>query len=120
MALSPRIEIRQQQALVMTPQLQQAIKLLQMSHLELSAFVAAEIEKNPLLELAPPPVPGSGGGALARSDGGDGGFLESVAAQVSLHGYLRAQIGAMRSHPSAIAAALILADELEDDGYLRA
>ena len=120
MTLSPRIEIRQQQALVMTPQLQQAIKLLQMSHLELSAFVAAEIEKNPLLELAPPPVPGNGGGVLAGSGGGDGGFLESVAAQVSLHGYLRAQIGAMRSHPSAIAAALILADELEDDGYLRA
>ena len=48
MALSPRIEIRQQQALVMTPQLQQAIKLLQMSNLELGEYLAAEVEKNPL------------------------------------------------------------------------
>lgn len=50
MALSPRLDLRQSQQLVMTPQLQQAIKLLQMSNLELSAFVAAELEKNPLLE----------------------------------------------------------------------
>lgn len=50
MALSPRLELRQGQSLVMTPQLQQAIKLLQMSNLELQAFVEAELEKNPLLE----------------------------------------------------------------------
>jgi RNA polymerase sigma-54 factor len=49
-ALSPRLELKQGQALVMTPQLQQAIKLLQMSNLELQAFVESEIEKNPLLE----------------------------------------------------------------------
>ena len=56
MALSPRIELRQSQSLVMTPQLQQAIKLLQMSNLELADYVTAEVEKNPLLELAPPPA----------------------------------------------------------------
>ncbi|MEW5727124.1 MAG: RNA polymerase factor sigma-54 [Pseudomonadota bacterium] len=50
MALSPRLDIRQTQALVMTPQLQQAIKLLQLSNLELSAFVEQELERNPLLE----------------------------------------------------------------------
>ena len=50
MALSPRLELRQGQSLVMTPQLQQAIKLLQMSNLELQAFVESELEKNPLLE----------------------------------------------------------------------
>ncbi len=50
MALTPRLELRQGQALVMTPQLQQAIKLLQMSNLELQAFVESELEKNPLLE----------------------------------------------------------------------
>jgi RNA polymerase sigma-54 factor len=49
-ALSPRLELKQGQALVMTPQLQQAIKLLQMSNLELQAFVESELEKNPLLE----------------------------------------------------------------------
>lgn len=50
MALGPRLDLRQSQSLVMTPQLQQAIKLLQMSNLELSAFVEQEIERNPLLE----------------------------------------------------------------------
>ena len=52
MALSQRLEIRQGQALVMTPQLLQAIKLLQLSHLELAAYVDAELERNPLLERA--------------------------------------------------------------------
>ncbi len=50
MALNQRLEIRQGQSLVMTPQLQQAIKLLQMSNIELQAFVDAELERNPLLE----------------------------------------------------------------------
>ncbi len=51
MALTPRLELRQSQSLVMTPQLQQAIKLLQLSNLELSDFVSEQIEKNPLLEI---------------------------------------------------------------------
>ena len=61
MSLAPRLDIRQSQSLVMTPQLQQAIKLLALSNLEIEAFVASELEKNPLLEpgapldLAPPP-----------------------------------------------------------------
>jgi len=50
MALTPRLDLRQSQSLVMTPQLQQAIKLLQLSNIELSAFVDAELEQNPLLE----------------------------------------------------------------------
>jgi RNA polymerase sigma-54 factor len=50
MALGPRLDIRQSQSLVMTPQLQQAIKLLALSNLEVEAFVAGELEKNPLLE----------------------------------------------------------------------
>ena len=50
MALRQKLEIRQGQSLVMTPQMQQAIKLLQMSNLELQAFVEAELERNPLLE----------------------------------------------------------------------
>ncbi len=47
---SPRLEQRQSQSLVMTPQLQQAIKLLQMNNIELSEFVEQELENNPLLE----------------------------------------------------------------------
>ena len=50
MALTQRLEIRQSQALVMTPQLMQAIKLLQLSNLDLAAYVETELEKNPLLE----------------------------------------------------------------------
>ncbi|HEX3944670.1 MAG TPA: RNA polymerase factor sigma-54 [Rhizomicrobium sp.] len=50
MALVQRLELRQGQSLVMTPQLQQAIKLLQLSNLELAEYVEVELEKNPLLE----------------------------------------------------------------------
>ncbi len=50
MAMTPRLELRQGQSLVMTPQLQQAIKLLQLSNIELQEFVEAELERNPLLE----------------------------------------------------------------------
>ena len=50
MALTPRLDLRQTQSLVMTPQLQQAIKLLQLSNLDLTAFVEQELERNPLLE----------------------------------------------------------------------
>ena len=44
------LDLRQSQSLIMTPQLQQAIKLLQMSNFELTSFVEQEIEANPLLE----------------------------------------------------------------------
>ena len=50
MALSPRLDLRQTTSLVMTPQLQQAIKLLQMSNVELAEYLEAELEQNPLLE----------------------------------------------------------------------
>ncbi len=52
----PRLELRQGQALVMTPQLQQAIKLLQLSNFELQEFVEAELERNPLLEREENPI----------------------------------------------------------------
>ncbi|QIK78786.1 RNA polymerase factor sigma-54 [Sphingomonas piscis] len=50
MGLGPRLDIRVSQSLVLTPQLTQAIKLLQLSNLELEAFIAEELSKNPLLE----------------------------------------------------------------------
>lgn len=50
MTINQRFDLKQGQTLTMTPQLQQAIKLLQMSNLELAEFVEAELEKNPLLE----------------------------------------------------------------------
>ncbi len=49
MAMKHSLDMRQGQSLVMTPQLQQAIKLLQLSNQELAEFVEAELERNPLL-----------------------------------------------------------------------
>ena len=51
MALGPRLDLRQSQSLVMTPQLQQAIKLLALSNLELEAFIGEALEANPLLDI---------------------------------------------------------------------
>jgi RNA polymerase sigma-54 factor len=50
MALSARLQLRQSQSLVMTPQLMQSIRLLQFTHMELERFIEEEVEKNPLLE----------------------------------------------------------------------
>jgi RNA polymerase sigma-54 factor len=50
MALVPKLELRQGQQLVMTPQLQQAIRLLQLSNVDLNSFIETELERNPLLE----------------------------------------------------------------------
>lgn len=61
MALGPRLDLRQSQSLVMTPQLQQAIKLLALSNLELETYLAEALEGNPLLDASP-----------ADSDGGFG------------------------------------------------
>jgi RNA polymerase sigma-54 factor len=53
MAFTQRLELRQSQSLVMTPQLQQALKLLQLSNLDLIGYLEQELEQNPLLERAP-------------------------------------------------------------------
>src|SRR5215467_9409781 len=52
MAVRQRMDLRQTQSLVMTPQLQQAIKLLELSNQDLAAYVEEELERNPLLERA--------------------------------------------------------------------
>jgi len=54
MALGPRLDLRQSQSLVMTPQLQQAIKLLTLSNLEIESFIADALDGNPLLDIADP------------------------------------------------------------------
>jgi len=80
MALTQKLELRQSQALVMTPQLMQAIKLLQLSNLDLVAYVDAELERNPLLERvneeADPPGPEpSEAEPAAAGDPGTGDWL---------------------------------------------
>jgi len=77
MAISTKLEMRQSQSLVMTPQLMQAIKLLQMSNLDLVSYVEAELERNPLLEksdntdTAPDTNSAQDGQAEALPDGPD-------------------------------------------------
>jgi RNA polymerase sigma-54 factor len=82
MALSAKLELKQSQSLVMTPQLMQAIKLLQLGNLDLVAYVEAELERNPLLERDDPderPIAqdvasgpdGSERGDTGGRDGGD-------------------------------------------------
>lgn len=51
MAIGPRLDLRQSQSLVMTPQLQQAIKLLALSNLEVETFIGEAVDANPLLEI---------------------------------------------------------------------
>ena len=69
MALGPRLDLRQSQSLVMTPQLQQAIKLLALSNLEIEAFIGEAIDANPLLDLGE-------GASPAEPLGGDPGHPE--------------------------------------------
>ena len=71
MALSAKLELRQGQQLVMTPQLQQAIRLLQLSNLELTEFVDAELERNPLLEREEHSQPVKAADEAPRPDGGE-------------------------------------------------
>jgi RNA polymerase sigma-54 factor len=98
-ALSPRLELRQGQGLVIPPQLHQAIKLLQLSNLELEAFVEVELERNPLLQ---------------REDREDGpeGEAETPAAEADAAG--EADYGIDQMSDSAAAADI---DARHDDLY---
>ncbi|MFL6742347.1 MAG: RNA polymerase factor sigma-54 [Sphingomicrobium sp.] len=72
MGLGPSLSIRQSQQLVLTPQLTQAIKLLQLSNLELDAFIAEEMSKNPLLEArSDEPDEQPAGDFVSDESGGD-------------------------------------------------
>jgi RNA polymerase sigma-54 factor len=79
MALAQKLQLRQSQALVMTPQLMQAIKLLQLSNLDLAVYVENELERNPLLERTaeseaasdPEPEPEPNAAAEGDAEAGD-------------------------------------------------
>ena len=179
MALGARLEIRQGQGLVITPQLQQAIKLLQLSNLELEGYIEGELEKNPLLAREEPEAPdadapdaaeggraemtfdeapggaaaaeldasasdlhvdaapgdiaagevpaGDAGGAVDWSRAGEGrrfdgeGELDgALAADETLHDHLAAQITAAGFSAAERAVAVVLADAVDEGGYLRA
>ena len=113
MATGVRLGLRQSQSqtLALTPQLKQAIKLLQLSSLELSAYVAEALDQNPLLERDAPIDAGR------RSDGGDA-IDRTLAPDASLADHLRDQLAfaMLGAGERAIGARLI--EALDAAGYL--
>jgi RNA polymerase sigma-54 factor len=81
MALGQRLEIRQGQSLVMTPQLQQAIKLLQLSNIELNEYCEQELERNPLLERDEREQTGENEKEQQAAETGDGESLDVALAR---------------------------------------
>lgn len=84
MGISAKLEMRQGQSLVMTPQLLQAIKLLQLSHTDLQAFVDAELERNPLLERTDGE---DGGSSAAEHDSGIGDVADRESPDANVGGF---------------------------------
>jgi len=108
MGIAQRIELKQQQKLAMSPRLQQAIHVLQLSGPELEAYLETEAEKNPLLEL---PC------SRSRNDGFSA--LELLGEAESRLEGLHKQIGLMRLSPRVAGLAMALVGELNSAGYLR-
>jgi len=98
MALSQRLDLRQTQSLVMTPQLQQAIKLLQMSNMELSEFVDRELEQNPLLERED--AQAADGGAAGEGDSARNNDQDAAGAEITGRDDLRDQTTALDPYTS--------------------
>lgn len=143
MAISPKFGVRQSQQLTMSPQLRQAIQLLQFNATELQAFVASEIESNPLLdhaaadfaeETAPPPQfppePRTGFSGADASFAAHAGQAappptdgltqaENFASQTTLREHLRAQAGLVALNRFDRSIVDIIIEELDDDGYMR-
>jgi len=99
MSLTPKLELRQGQQLVMTPQLQQAIRLLQLSNIELCTYVEAELERNPLLERTDAPEEPPQREDVRSDDSGDADgekdwSTEDVPVLVNGHSHEEGQEGA--------------------------
>jgi RNA polymerase sigma-54 factor len=146
--MKPRLQTSLGQQLVLTPQLRQAIRLLQMSGPELDAELAEAVESNPLLDWAEPAsgdggsTPEHGGGEDAEPAGDgesrapadaepwtgasgswsgsdDGDAAERVAEVESLHDHLLWQLRLGPLGPRELRIAEALVDAIDDDGYLR-
>lgn len=119
-----RLQHKMTQQLVMTPQLQQAIKLLALSHGELAQLIRSEIEENPVLEeLDPGPDEFAGPDSQHRTSGaldGPAPIDATVACPTSLLDHLRWQVHMAGFAPEARAIALFLVEEVDEDGYLNA
>jgi RNA polymerase sigma-54 factor len=137
--IGPRLSLRQAPGLALTPELRQAIRLLQMPSTELIQHVEQELELNPLLERADPPAApletASPPAATSSDEGedGGGGFAErwigspageeessrDVASRgVSLRDHLATQIATDIPEPRDRAIALALLEALDEAGYV--
>lgn len=133
--MSPAIALRLRQHLTLTPQVQQALKLLQMSALEFAQEMEQALTANPFLEENPeapeatplrdaasvddivvPQEPGGSGASLEREQDDWGGAAD---AQPTLQQHLREQlmISPMGDRDRALAQMII--DSLDDDGYFK-
>jgi len=145
--ISQRIDLKQSQNLVMTPQLQQAIKLLQLNNIELNEMIEEEIEKNPLLEKVekePSDSPEENiddhtkdtprreddfdaGSAMADMGAGgstnfntlDNAFENSISKTNTLREHLIEQLQVKFNDPRDQMIAFLVIDQLDEAGYLR-
>ncbi|EAQ28298.1 DNA-directed RNA polymerase subunit N [Erythrobacter sp. NAP1] len=106
MALGPRLDLRQSQQLVMTPQLQQAIKLLAASNLEIETFIGEALESNPLLEA----------GAVSREDTGPSSEPDDIPREEFTSDQLMAQAQGESEAPLDIDVSAIDRDRETGDG----
>jgi RNA polymerase sigma-54 factor len=146
--MSQRLDLKQSQSLVMTPQLQQAIKLLQLNNLEIAELVEEEIAQNPLLEKKEPepsndadddydgplkPEPKSnedfdagsamadiGAGGNTSFDRVDHAFENAMSKEGTLRDHLIEQLHVSIKEPRDQMIGALLIDRLDEVGYLRA
>jgi len=145
--ISQKLSLKQSQNLVMTPQLQQAIKLLQLNNMEISEFIEEELENNPLLEKQETaqedkntadenatdkkeePVKDDFDAGSAMADVGAGGntsfdkldnaFENSISKPETLRDHLMKQLQISITEPRDQMIAALLIDQLDEAGYLR-
>ncbi len=142
------LDLRAQQNLVMTPQMQQAVKLLQLSNLELQDYLEEEIAQNPLLEKIEPEInsedenlntpsksdardddpndfdSGSlmanvGAGGHLNMDDSEYSFENRLAQTINLRDHLMQQLMVMTDDRLDQALGSLLIDRLDENGYLR-
>lgn len=106
MALGPRLDLRQSQSLVMTPQLQQAIKLLAASNLEIETFIGEALEVNPLLDA----------GSVSSENVGEPGEPEDIPREEFTADQLMAQGAGENDAPLDIDAGALDRDRDTGDG----
>jgi RNA polymerase sigma-54 factor len=130
MVAGPRLQLRQSAALALTPQMRQAIALLQMSNLELGAAVAEQVERNPLLDLAEAPAAAIAPTVAATDRPRGAGQATpagptvpeapaAISETLSLHDHLRRQLSAIAVDATESMIGDYLIGMLDDAGYLR-